>query len=1106
MASNWKMETSPKRTRLYEEQPEIQEEVVKDMPLPKPRPEAWQQSVTDYGEDLDKLYKEQQRENKVRVFEHLNNRGLRDEAIAAIMANIEVETGGSFSPAQAQTKSGKARDQARVRNGGTGLFQFDDYAKNQGHKTWYKEYLKDTGKEDSVESQLDYFIDGVYSDSSSPLYKYTKRFGAGDAGVLKQYLEVQEDPRIISDAIVDRFEKAGIPHSGRRRDASDKYFNEIKQGEFKRGFLKKFFGGYNEGGMVKQMSMFDDGGLLQEGGSVDPISGNDVPVGSTKEEVRDDIPAQLSEGEFVFPADVVRYHGLDKMMALRDEAKAGLARMDAMGQMGNSEEATIPDGIPFNMEDLIMEEVAEYQVGGYVPGTQQVGSYLSATPTGIQPTSTGQGTFASLQTTSPYSMQAAPTGQQQAQIPTTSIIPQGETELRQYINDQGQMLTIAFVGGKPVYPIPAGYKPYVEGQQAAPVAPPVTATPAPAPRQQDSGDDGQQDTFGQGATAVFGGTSQNGLIQGGTTYELGYERSGLDGAPKLPGLLGLVTGGFDQVTLTDASGRKATMSKDMYNTLTENRTSAETTSIIENLFNKSDAARAAVEGDPQFDTGFLGTGMGGNRKELDSKMARQLMVDSGLDYKGQSLAEAMILSDEVIARAGPATQTTPTTIDPDYEGVVAGEAQRIAETGFPTTGVTVPEVSLTTTSTTPRPDATNAGGSDIGFGALANTRPATAGDVARLSGMADVKIGQMLTPVEMQLSDERTMQRVDAPTQTVQQIEEFPVFTVANMGGAFDDAEGKKYNKYAQVGDDLIRVKPDGTLSSDPASNIDTYAIRNRGRSVVGEETAQFTRPVDMPVPLPRPDREQLERDRIFAEETGSAQADVERRERERLERDIQSNRARQDALQTIREAESAQREEQNRRAAEEETAQRNQVRQRAEERAEQQRDAQAGRGNIVTSSSGRPVTDRSGNAVTTTAGSKVDRETIEKQADAMRAEAAASESNNDSGGNDSKIVCTEMYRQTQLDDWAKAIKIWDVYQKRYLTPYHEVGYHWLFKPYVKGMQNSNMLTKFGAYLAQERTKHLRHVLTKGKAQDSLVGNLWCKFIHPIVYVAGRIK
>jgi len=129
----------------------------------------------------------------------------------------------------------------------------------------------------------------------------------------------------------------------------------------------------NEGGLMlqkggaipmdRQMSMFDEGGLEDDGGTVDPVSGNDVPPGSSKAEVRDDIPAQLSEGEFVFPADVVRYIGLEKLMMMRQQAKMGLKMMDEMGQMGNSDEATIPDDLPFNMMDLIIvdnEDEEEY--------------------------------------------------------------------------------------------------------------------------------------------------------------------------------------------------------------------------------------------------------------------------------------------------------------------------------------------------------------------------------------------------------------------------------------------------------------------------------------------------------------------------------------------------------------------------------------------------------------------------------------------------------------------------------------------------------------------------------------------------------------------------
>src|SRR5210317_1862331 len=100
----------------------------------------------------------------------------------------------------------------------------------------------------------------------------------------------------------------------------------------------------------EQMDIFAEGGLKDEGGTVDPVSGNDVPPGSIQEEVRDDIPAQLSEGEFVFPADVVRYIGLENLMQLRQKAKMGLQKMEDMGQMGNSEEATMSDDMEFNAD------------------------------------------------------------------------------------------------------------------------------------------------------------------------------------------------------------------------------------------------------------------------------------------------------------------------------------------------------------------------------------------------------------------------------------------------------------------------------------------------------------------------------------------------------------------------------------------------------------------------------------------------------------------------------------------------------------------------------------------------------------------------------------
>ena len=139
--------------------------------------------------------------------------------------------------------------------------------------------------------------------------------------------------------------------------------------------------------LSKQMEMFEDGGLKDEGGMIDEVSGNDVPSGSTREEVRDDIPAQLSEGEFVFPADVVRYIGLEKLMTIRQEAKQGLKQMEAMGQMGNSDEATMRDDMPFDINDLDMEDELEYNRGGVIRAQQ--GTYVAPTiPMGSQPLGT----------------------------------------------------------------------------------------------------------------------------------------------------------------------------------------------------------------------------------------------------------------------------------------------------------------------------------------------------------------------------------------------------------------------------------------------------------------------------------------------------------------------------------------------------------------------------------------------------------------------------------------------------------------------------------------------------------------------------------------------
>jgi hypothetical protein len=77
------------------------------------------------------------------------------------------------------------------------------------------------------------------------------------------------------------------------------------------------------------------GGMM---GPVDPVSGNEIPIGSSAEEVRDDIEINISQGEYVLPADVVKWHGLKHILDMQEEAKMGLMAMNAMGLIKGSDE------------------------------------------------------------------------------------------------------------------------------------------------------------------------------------------------------------------------------------------------------------------------------------------------------------------------------------------------------------------------------------------------------------------------------------------------------------------------------------------------------------------------------------------------------------------------------------------------------------------------------------------------------------------------------------------------------------------------------------------------------------------------------------------------
>ena len=213
---------------------------------------------------------------------------------------------------------------------------------------------------------------------------------------------------------------------------------------------------FNEGGAVmdEQMKM-----AFAEGERVDPVSGNEVPTGSLPEEVRDDIPAQLSEGEYVVPADVVRFFGVKFFEDIRNEAKRGFADMEANGRIGGEPIGMemAEDELPFDISELqIVDDETEEQpmmnMGGYMRGYADGGLTLPAavtdmtTATGITSDTSG------------------------VPMPVSNL---SGIEMKEYVGPNGEITYIQFINGVAQSVIPEGYT----AKAAAPTTPAAPAVP-----------------------------------------------------------------------------------------------------------------------------------------------------------------------------------------------------------------------------------------------------------------------------------------------------------------------------------------------------------------------------------------------------------------------------------------------------------------------------------------------------------------------------------------------------------------------------------------------------------------------------------------------------
>ena len=180
---------------------------------------------------------------------------------------------------------------------------------------------------------------------------------------------------------------------------------------------------------------------------IDPVSGNEVPPGALPSEVRDDIPARLSEGEYVVPADVLQFFGIKFFEDLRTKAKTELAELEEGGRMGG--EPMPMEGqeeLPFSLDELQKysdeDDSMVANEGGMVSGFNEGGLTDSATPN-------------------------FPAG-------ASSVFTMPTTVFKTFVNEAGLRMYIRFVSGVPMSPIPTGYtEEGVASETSAPVQTPV---------------------------------------------------------------------------------------------------------------------------------------------------------------------------------------------------------------------------------------------------------------------------------------------------------------------------------------------------------------------------------------------------------------------------------------------------------------------------------------------------------------------------------------------------------------------------------------------------------------------------------------------------------
>jgi len=1117
---------------------------------------------------------------------------------------------------------------------------------------------------------------------------------------------------------------------------------------------------FNKGGtpmMKRQMELFEDGGLKEEGGMIEPESGNVVPSGSSREEVADDIPAMLSEGEFVFPADVTRYIGLDKLMSLRQDAKMGLAQMESMGQMGEERDASKDEELPFGMADLIVVsesgEPLEMAEGG-VAGTRQLST--SAVPTRVNRRTTFK-----------------------------EIMGQNRIIFKEYRNAAGESMTIAFLGNVPLYPIPDGYTYYDPnnpdshpstgiGGTAPPTQPNILVKETP-----EYG--GELDSLGRPVGSVhtppnysvmnnaeFTSAMTTKHTKGLNTDKIAlslisivappvgtiatiahYKDVQLDiarmEARKSQGSLtteqtkaldaaiatakGKIGGAFAKsvLNITDSIAKALGLNPQQIEQYKNNATQATNAAVNTETNNNEnvntfvsnatkqltfkDQAKIApsftkttdkvVSGTPSVDKPGEINPYGAALTLTPQQLANQQMISkqvftpqqianqqmtSGQSFTPASPSNNIVdstkpsnVADSIIQKSMPTAEFNPVTgqlesklpftpvAPPTFDQLVSNKAAvgRPIDRIDPMLGMPMDASMIDTSNikninptlgmpmepsmkpsggigfipdnTTPNlspsievktddygnafspqaqldmfnlgygqqtgmPGMTGFGGGyqpasqpstapaagvgyDIGITSPASTSPVAAGQGFDIGveapqtalgidtpAMVSYGSGEIAAPFgyyQQQVKDIPGAADFDTSSNIPAELQEpvgdpvaasvvptpAPAQTIGDLESQYSTSPSNVPTAQQLSNQQMSTNQIMGLTPTAPAAGVGyDIGIGDTGITSSPTLTEDFrfleapvkTAPVKTPVVKTPVVKKYDTSSLVSGAYTGSGMGGVISEGGniagvtgpEGVVPDVNNPGYVSKVEKTLSNGNVT-----------EHTVFSNSLGQlyaknpfgstftvtknkngtfTAGEKTPKDFLTDAQPKNILTSlfSSTTNVPDvpdvpdgpdsnesdnqAGGGFAYSGGGTEANTGTGTGDLGSISVGEKGRGGGEDGGGADGpdgpKIVCTEMYRQTNLDDWAKAMKMWDVYQRKYLTPVHEVGYHWLFKPYVRGMKKSTILTSLGSLLAEKRTQHIKHILTKGKAKDNLIGKIWCSIIHPIVYTAGKVK